>query len=113
MPGAADIAVGNEKLDAIYYLSAVTYPTLAASASGTNTATLPGVLPNDFLSWSMQNPPAHIFLENIWVSAANTLTFSWTTDGTGVTGATVPILFEVVRATNANLGVSAIPSAIV
>jgi hypothetical protein len=113
MPGASDVAYGNEKLDAIYYLPSVTFPTLGASASASNTATLNGALPGDFISWSMQAPPAHIFLENIYVSSANTISLLWTTDASGISTGTVAVVFEVVRATNANLGLSALPSAIV
>jgi len=113
MAGAADIAMGNEKMDMILYLPAVTFPTLAANVSGSNTVTVPGLLMLDCITWNMQAPPAHLTLDNAYVSAANTLTLLWGTDGTGVTGATVPLLLEVVRATNANLGSSALPSAIV
>ena len=113
MPGAMDIAYGNEKQSTICYLSAVTYPTLGANASSTTTVTLQGVLALDMISWNVQSIPAHLTVDNIYVSAANTLSITWGTDATGITGATVPILFEVTRATNANLGSSALPAAIV
>jgi hypothetical protein len=81
----------------LIYAGTITYPTLAANVSGTNTATIAGVQVGDFVFSQMTAPPAHIFLENTYVSAANTLTFSWTTDGTGVTGGTQPITFIVIR----------------
>jgi len=113
MPGASDIAYGNEKMAMVVYLPSVTFPTLAANASATSTVTLPGALPLDCIGWNMQAPAAHLVIDNIYVSSANTLTVLWGTDGTGVTGATVAVLLTVERATNANLGTSVLPSAIV
>jgi len=113
MPGASDIAYGNEKMAMVAYLPSVTFPTLAANASSDTSVTLPGVLPLDSVGWNMQAPTAHLQIDNIYVSAANTLSIRWGTDGTGVTGATVAVLFTVERATNANLGTSALPNAIV
>lgn len=113
MPGSSDICYGNEKLDVLMYLPAVTFPTLGANASATSTTTIPGILPLDCVSWNMQGPPAHLVIDNIYVSAANTITILWGTDSTGITGATVALLLEVVRGTNSNLGSSALPSALV
>ena len=113
MPGASDIAYGNEKFDIMVYLPTVTFPTLGANTSSATSVTLPGVLPLDLISWNMQAPPLHLVIDNIYVSSANTLTILWGTDATGVATSTVAILFSVIRATNANLGTSALPSAIV
>jgi hypothetical protein len=100
MPGESVLAYGNEAIDTLtYFAGNVTYPTLAANVSGTNTLTVPGTLPGDFISCAMQTPPAHLFLDNAYVSAANTVTITWSTDGTGVTGAsTLSILLNIVRA---------------
>jgi hypothetical protein len=113
MPGATDIAYGNEKFDSVYYLAAITFPTLAANASSDTNITFPGCLPLDLVSWNMQAPALHLVIDNIYVSSANTLTIRWGTDGTGVATSTVNILLGVVRPTNANLGTSALPAAIV
>jgi len=114
MPGASDIAYGNEKMALVVYLPTVAYPNLAANASATSTLTLPGALPLDCIGWNMQAPPAHLVIDNIYVSSANTLTILWGTDGTGNGGSgNVAVLFTVERATNANLGTSALPNAIV
>ena len=113
MPGANDIAYGNEKLSMLVYNSVVAFPTLGANASATNTLTIPGVLPLDLVSWNVQAPPAHLVVDNMYVSSANTITILWGTDSTGITGSTVAMLLEIVRATNANLGTSALPSAVV
>jgi len=113
MPSGMDLPYGNEKMSVLLYLSAVTYPTLAANASATSTLTVPGVLPLDCLSWNMQSPPAHLVVDNMYVSSANTVTVLWGTDATGISTGTVAMVMDVVRATNANLGSSALPSAIV
>lgn len=113
MPGKSAVAYGNELIDSVAYLPLITFPTLAANASSDTTVTLPGVLPLDCISWNMQAPPAHLTIDNIYVSAANTLSIRWGTDATGISTATVAVLFEIVRADGANLGVQALPSALV
>jgi hypothetical protein len=113
MPGASDQALGNIKNNLVVYNGAVTFPTLATNASGTSTLTINGVLPLDLIGWNMQAPPAHLILDNAYVSSANTVTLTWSSDATGITGATVAVLFTVDRPTNANLGASALPTAIV
>lgn len=112
MPGGTRAQLGNELFAQALYLPAVTFPTLTANQSSTNTFTIPGVLPLDLLSWNLQSPPAHIVLDNAYVSAANTITLLWSTDGTGVTGATVPILMEITRPENASLGSAALPTTV-
>ncbi len=107
MPGKADVSQGNLGWETMAYNGAVTFPTLAANASNTNTLTLIGVRPNDAITCSMVAPPAHLFLDNAYVSANDTLTLTWSTDGTGVTGATVAVLINIVRVDGANLGTSA------
>jgi hypothetical protein len=99
MPGEADPALGNEQLDTLLYFNAnVTFPTLGANTSSTNTLTVPGVLVGDSISCSMNAPPAHLFLDNAYVSSANTLTITWSTDGTGITGAaTLSVFVNVLR----------------
>jgi hypothetical protein len=113
MPGSSDIARGNEVLNYMFYLPSVTFPTLAANASGTSTVTLQGVLPLDLIGWNLQAPPAHLVLDNIYVSSANTLTLLWSSDSTGISTATVAVLGSVERATNAPLGTAGLPGAVV
>jgi hypothetical protein len=114
MPGKATNAIGNELFDSTVYLQNVTFPTLAANASSDTTVTCVGVQPFDCISWNMQAPPSHLVIDNIYVSAVNTLTIRWGTDGTGVTGASnLNILLEVVRTDGGNLGAAGIPGAFV
>lgn len=111
MPGRANIAYGNEIIDEVLYFSGVTYPTLTTSASGSNTLTVQGVQPLDFLSWNLVAPVAHLQIDNMYVSAANTITILWGTDLTGVTGASNAVLMiEVIRVDAANLGTSVFPN---
>jgi len=88
-------------------------PNLGASASATTTLTLNGVLPNDLVSWNLQSPPAHVVLDNIYVSSPNTLTILWGTDGTGSAPSTTNIILSVTRCENAAFGTSGLPSSIV
>jgi hypothetical protein len=113
MPGGSDQALGNEKMSMVVYLPAVPTPVLGANAQADNTFTVPGVLPLDVLSWNLQAPATHLVLDNIYVSAPGVITLRWGTDGTGLGATTANILLEITRATNANLGVSALPAAIV
>ena len=112
MPTGTRAAIGNEIYDTVIYVSP-TYPTLAANASGTSTFTVPGVQVGDIFSWNMQAPPAHLVLDNVYVSALNTITLLWSTDSTGISTGSVGILFEVVRPENANLGITNLPGSLV
>lgn len=112
MPGGTRAQLGNELFGQAVYLSAVTYPTLATNASGSNTTTLKGALPGDVVGWNMQAPPAHLVLDNVYVSAPDTLTILWSSDVTGISTGTVAIVFEVARPENASLGLSSLPSSI-
>ncbi len=107
MPGKSNVSLGNIGFESVAYQSAVTFPTLAANASNTNTVTITGVRANDAITCSMISPPAHLFLDNAYVSANDTITLTWSTDGTGITGATVAVLFNIVRVDGVNLGTSA------
>lgn len=110
MPGKSNVALGNLGAESVIYNAAVTFPTLSANASNTNTVTIPGVRSLDMITCSMIAPPAHLFLDNAYVSANDTVTLTWSTDGTGVTGATVAVQFNIGRVDGANLGVAGFPT---
>lgn len=98
MPSGSDVSLGNIMLDTLVSVTGVTYPTLAANASSSNTLTVPGVQVGDFLSVNLAAPVTHLELSSGYVSAANTVTLWWNTDATGVTGAsTAQILINVAR----------------
>jgi hypothetical protein len=112
MPGGTRSQLGNEQFAQILYLPSVTYPTLGANVSGTNTFTVPGVLAGDLISWNLQNPPAHIVLDNVWVSASNVISLLWGTDSTGISTGTVAIVIDVTRGENSSLGLAAFPNSV-
>jgi len=112
MAGKSNISLGNLSLDTMLSVSA-TYPTLSANASGTSTVTVPGVLLYDMISWNMLTPPAHLVVDNIYVSSANTLTILWSSDATGISTGSITLLLGVTRVAEANLGLSQLPAALV
>jgi hypothetical protein len=112
MPGGTVSASGNEGFDGLVYVASVTYPTIAASASGTNTLAIPNVQNLDFVTANIQAPPAHIFLENIYVSAPGVVTLSWTTDATGISTGTIAIMFNITRGDRAPFGTSGFPTGV-
>jgi hypothetical protein len=112
MPGKATYSTGNFLQEGAIYLSAVAFTTLGANASVTSTVTVPGVQPYDLLSWNLIAPPAHVQIDNAYVSAANTVVFTFGTDATGITGTNVAVLLGWARIDGANLGTGAIPSAV-
>jgi len=112
MPGGSRYQQGNEVMDQVCYLASVTAPSVSASQYATSTYTMTGVQQYDLISWNLQPVPAHLAIDNIYVSAANTLTILWGTDSTGYAGGTVSILIGVTRPENANLGSSYLPSTI-
>jgi hypothetical protein len=113
MSAGTRAATGNELFDQVVYLPSVTYPTLAANASGSNTVAVPGALVGDIFSWNMQSPPAHLVLDNVYVSAAGVVTLLWSTDGTGISTGSVAVLFSVVRPENASLGLASLPNSLI
>jgi hypothetical protein len=112
MPGKFLQAAGNELLDTVIYVPALSYPTIPAGGIVSTTQTIVGLQPLDCISWTVLGLPAHLALENIYVSALNTITSTWSSDGSGISSGTVQALLEVVRVDGANLGVSVIPQTI-
>lgn len=113
MPAKSGLSYGNLSIDTMLYLPSVTYPTLGANASGSNTFPVPGVQPLDMFSWNMQNPPAHLVLDNICCLAPGVITILWSTDATGISTGSVAVLLDLSRVDGANLGTQVIPSALV
>src|SRR5579872_7152166 len=110
MPSGTRPQLGNFVWDGAIYVASVTYPTLGANASGTNTATVPGLQTGDFVfGQNMISPPAHLSLDNVYVSAPNTLTITWFTNGTGISTGSVACVFEICRSENGELGNSFLP----
>jgi len=112
MPGATRPQLGNELFGQMINVQAVTFPTLAANATGSNTLAVAGVLPGDMVSWNMQSPPLHLVLDNAFVSAAGVITILWSSDATGISTGTVQVLFEILRCENQSLGTAGFPTSL-
>lgn len=112
MPVATRAALGNEVFDTIIYLPLTTVPNVPASSTTTQVITVSGVFPGDVISWNQQSNVAGLAIENVWVSAINTLTFVWSNATTSAINGTAaqPVLLEVVRPENAALGIATLPS---
>lgn len=113
MPGGTRAQLGNELFSQDLYLPTVAYPIVAANTLVDNTLAVAGVLPGDSLGWNLQSPPAHLALENAYVSAPGVITLRWSSDTSGITpGGTLAMLLQVARPENASLGLSALPASI-
>ena len=114
MPGAATPALGNESNDLLLYLAAVTVPNVGANGSASQTVTVQGVLVGDLISWNQQGVIAGLACDNIYVSAANTLSFYWTnTTGSPInSSAAQPFIIEVVRGQNSPFGTAGLPPSV-
>ena len=115
MPGGSANATGNEQFDMLIYLVTVTVPNVNTQVSANQTVTVNGVQTGDYISWNAQTTgTSGLFVTNVYVSAANTLTFTWFNGTTGnlTSNAAQAFVLEVVRGTNAALGLAALGSAI-
>ena len=100
MPGATQISRGNEILDTVLYLSAVTVPNVNSQVSANQTVTVNGVLPGDYFDWSVQGTGVSgLFITNCYCATPNVLTFTWFNGTTGTLSgnATQAIVLEIVR----------------
>jgi len=100
MPGGSQISRGNELLDTILYLPSVAVPNVNANATATQTVTVPGVQVGDVISWNQIGTITGLSVDNVYVSAANTLSFYWSnTTGSNINGsANQAFLIELCRA---------------
>lgn len=115
MPGAATLQRGNEIMDQLIYLPAVTVPNLLASATATQVIAVPGVNVGDLISWNQQSVVAGISVENVYVSSAGNLTFLWSNTTIAAVNGTPaqPFLLSVCRAENVSLnGLASLPNGI-
>lgn len=115
MPGSTTIQRGNEIFEQMLYLPAVTVPNLAANATASQTFAVPNVNVGDLIGWNQQSTVAGISVENVYVSAAGTLTFLWSNTTTGAINGTAaqPFLISVTRGENVSLnGLASLPNGI-
>jgi hypothetical protein len=114
MPGGSTLQRGNEIFSQVIYLPAVIVPTVAANTAVSQAVTVPGVNVGDLISWNQQGVVAGLAVDNIYVSAANTLSFYWSNTTVGSLGPTTsPFVLEVTRPENASLaGIATLPNGI-
>src|ERR1700749_1812230 len=99
MPGSA-VAGGNELFDTLIYVTITPPATITTATTTTTTTTVNGVVVGDLLSWNQVVPSlnALISVTNMYVSAANTVTSTWSTEGATVNGAAaLQFLISVIR----------------
>lgn len=117
MPGGNRTQLGNELFAQILYLPSVTVPNVAANATASQTVTVPGVLLGDLVGWNQQGNITGLSIDNIYVSANNTLTFYWsnTTVAAINSSPAQPFLIEISRPENVGqtLASSGLPNQIV
>jgi len=114
MPGGTTPQGGNCKLQDLLAL-AVTTPSVTANTSNTATYSLPGVLPYDIVDVQSQSHVAGLSVGSSWCSTAGSIIVQFVNSTGSTIGAqsNYQILILVSRYENANLGLSAFPSAIV
>jgi hypothetical protein len=103
MPGGSAVASGNELIDQLIYITVVPPAVITTATSTVGAVTVPGLVIGDLISWNqIGNTTGSVLLTvaNMYVSAANTLSVTWTTEGATVNNATAQaFLLEVVRPT--------------
>lgn len=108
MPGGTTPQEGNVKLQNVlgFAASAISYPTVTANTSATQTYTIPGLLIGDIVDIQLQGHVAGLSVSSAWCAAAGTLTIQWVNSTTGtITGAafTSPVIMLISRYENANV----------
>lgn len=116
MPGASTISRGNLSLD-MNLQASITPPATVTTATQTQTTTtVKGLLVGDLISWNQTSfNNVLISVTNMFVSAADTLTSRWTSEGATQSGAAAEVfILSVSRVENISAGgVAAFPTQIV
>lgn len=114
MPGGTRSQLGNGLFEQILYLPSVAVPNVAANATSSQAVTVPGALPGDLISWNQQGVIAGLSVDNVYVSAVNTLSFFWSnTTVAAINGsANQPFLICVLRGENTSLGLLQMPNSV-
>lgn len=115
MPGSSTVIRGNQLFSQIIYLAAATVPTVGANTSGSQSITVTGIKVGDFIEANQIGVVAGLSIDNIYVSAVDTLSFYWSNTTTGsLGGGTTAVMLKVSRPENyADGGLTAMPISIV
>jgi hypothetical protein len=115
MPGSSTLLRGNGIFLQCLYLT-VTPPTVTTAVITPQNVTVPGLAVGDIIGLNMTSATSTLILAaSGYVSAANTLTLNWTSEGATVSGAAAQtFLVSVIRPENvSDGGVALLPNAIV
>jgi hypothetical protein len=112
MPAGSTISRGNLIIDTMIAVTITPPATITSGTQTQTTTTVPGLLVGDLISWNQTSfTNALVSVTNMYVSAPNTLTSSWSTEGTSQTGvANQTFLIEVCR--YENNGATVLPNGI-
>lgn len=101
MPGGSAVAGGNELFNQMVYITVTPPATVTTAVITQQNVTVNGLVLGDIISWNMLTFTSTLLsVTNMYVSAANTLTINWSTEGATISGAAAQnFLLEVVRAT--------------
>ena len=115
MPGGTTEVGGNTKLQVILGpILASPSPNIAANTSVIATYTVNGLLVNDLIDVQLQTHTAGLSIGSTWCAANNVLTVQWVNSTVGaISTANFQTVIGVTRLENANLGLTAFPTAIV
>lgn len=99
MPGGSAVASGNELIDQLIYITVTPSATITTAVITAQAVTVPGLVIGDLISWNMLTSTSTLLsVTNMYVSAANTLTINWSTEGATISNAAAQnFLLEVVR----------------
>ena len=112
MPGASLIANGNQLFAMQLYLPSVAVPNVNANVTATQTVTVNGVQSGDLIGWNQIGTISGLAVDNVYVSAANTLTFYWSNTTTSNITGSVNQAFLITVERSAIVGLANLPSAI-
>lgn len=106
MPGSSTVQRGNALFEQAYSLTITPPATITTAVITQQNVTIPGLNVGDLVSWNMTTFTSNLLsVTNMYVSAANTLTINWSTEGATVSGAAAQsFVIGILRPENASLG---------
>lgn len=115
MPGSSTIQRGNSIFEQAIQLTVTPPATVTTAVITPQTVTVPGLNVGDLVSWNMTSSTSTLLsVTNMFVSAVNTLTINWSTEGATISGAAAQtFILGVLRPENYSLnGLASLPNGI-
>jgi hypothetical protein len=112
MPFGSQYPQGNISFIGAIYLPTVTVPNVNANSTANQNVTVTGAVVGDMIFWNWLGSVTGLNLDNVYVSAKDVLTFTWTNNTTSniTSTAAQPIQFLQVRPALVSYGVTALPT---